>query len=26
MYDDQKTCFAGLVGFLHDIAGSAPGS
>jgi proline iminopeptidase len=26
MYDDQKTYFAGLVEFLHDIAGTAPGS
>src|SRR6266516_4009686 len=26
MYDDQKTYFAGLVDFLHDIAGTAPGS
>jgi proline iminopeptidase len=26
MYDDQETYFAGLVDFLHDIAGSAPGS
>ena len=26
MYDDQETYFTGLVDFLHDIAGSAPGS
>jgi proline iminopeptidase len=26
MYDDQETYFAGLVDFLHDIAGSASGS
>ena len=26
MYDDQQTYFAGLVDFLHDIAGTAPGS
>ena len=26
MYDDQKTYFAGLVEFLHDIAGTTPGS
>src|SRR5215468_4051719 len=26
MYDDQKTYFAGLTDFLHDIAGTAPGS
>ncbi len=26
MYDDQKTYFAGLVDFLHDVAGAAPGS
>jgi proline iminopeptidase len=24
MYDDQETYFAGLVEFLHDIAGTAP--
>jgi len=26
MYDDQETYFAGLVDFLHDLAGPAPGS
>jgi len=26
MYDDQVTYFTGLVDFLHDIAGTAPGS
>jgi proline iminopeptidase len=26
MYDDQKTYFAGLVDFLHDVAGAPPGS
>jgi proline iminopeptidase len=26
MYDDQKTYFTGLADFLHDIAGTAPGS
>jgi proline iminopeptidase len=25
MYDDQQTYFAGLVDFLRDIAGTAPG-
>jgi proline iminopeptidase len=26
MYDDQRAYFAGLIGFLHDLAGQAPAS
>jgi proline iminopeptidase len=26
MYDDQQTYFAGLIGFLHGLAGQPPAS